>query len=24
VSIVINKNLKPPGALGKMPIMLIP
>jgi hypothetical protein len=24
VSIVMNKNLKSPGALGKMPMMLIP
>jgi hypothetical protein len=24
VSIVSNKNLKPPSALGKMPMMLIP
>jgi hypothetical protein len=24
VSIVMNKNLNPPGALGKIPMILIP
>jgi hypothetical protein len=24
VSITVNKNMNPPGALGKMPMMLIP